>query len=312
MSATDADDPTRAVRLRESDEYFAPLAVDVDPRTFQLTATGLTITGSPNFATWEHVGRLLYRANETVQWAIGDWWIYGETTYGDRAKQVRERFAEQDDEQIDNFLRRCRNVGWVARAIEPSRRRDDLTFSHHEAVAALEPEHQDPLLDQAVHEGWTVRELRERVQRLREIAGVSPQAVEVVDESDPEIESDAVDADGGTNAGVGLDAPNDTGGVAKAEANVELVRPLSFRTRFHVRRMAKLLMEETQEGSDRAPEIRVALRVLRALQTLDDECACSAPDDCEHQREFKEAIARALAGYSATAGDTSGGHRTSQ
>jgi hypothetical protein len=48
----------------------------------------------------------------------------------------------------------------ISGAFEPSRRRDDLTWSHHVAVAALPEEEQERWLDRAAAEGLSVADLR--------------------------------------------------------------------------------------------------------------------------------------------------------
>ncbi len=55
----------------------------------------------------------------------------------------------------------------VCRRIEPSRRREVLSWSHHREVAALEPEDADALLDKAEAEGWTRQELRRQAKRVK-------------------------------------------------------------------------------------------------------------------------------------------------
>lgn len=56
-----------------------------------------------------------------------------------------------------------RAAQWVASRIENVRRRTSLPWSHHKEVAALEPEEQDRLLDQAELGEWSRHQLREAV-----------------------------------------------------------------------------------------------------------------------------------------------------
>jgi len=63
----------------------------------------------------------------------------------------------------------------VASRITPVRRLATLSWSHHEAVAGLEPDQQDGLLAQAEVEGWTVREIR---GAARELIGKLPKPKE--------------------------------------------------------------------------------------------------------------------------------------
>ena len=49
-----------------------------------------------------------------------------------------------------------KNFGWVAKHVETSRRRDVLTFGHHEAVAALPAAQQKHWLERAARERLSV------------------------------------------------------------------------------------------------------------------------------------------------------------
>jgi len=57
-----------------------------------------------------------------------------------------------------------RNYKWVANNVELSLRKDNLTWSHHNEVAKLEPEEQEYWLNEAVEQGYTVRGLREAIR----------------------------------------------------------------------------------------------------------------------------------------------------
>ena len=66
--------------------------------------------------------------------------------------------------------RRWLPFGWVAGQIEPSRRRDTLSWSHHSEVAALEPKVQDHLLDLAVAIAKALEpEERERLEKFPQV-----------------------------------------------------------------------------------------------------------------------------------------------
>jgi hypothetical protein len=90
---------------------------------------------------------------------------------GSREHQYGDRI-----QQVENLsFKTCANYGRVARAFrETSRRREVLSFAHHESVAALKPEDADRLLDwclEGVAEGKRdprrVWELRDRIVRDR-------------------------------------------------------------------------------------------------------------------------------------------------
>lgn len=83
---------------------------------------------------------------------LGDIINYGIHEYGSKyvAAQAATLLAIQT----------LKNIASVSKKLPISRRRDVLTWSHHEAVAALEPEKQDAYLERAVQEKLPVQELR--------------------------------------------------------------------------------------------------------------------------------------------------------
>ncbi|MGW0651777.1 LmbU family transcriptional regulator, partial [Streptomyces umbrinus] len=57
-----------------------------------------------------------------------------------------------------------RNYAWVAGKVARSRRRPELSFQHHQEVAALPPDEQDYWLGRAVEGSWSRAELRRRLR----------------------------------------------------------------------------------------------------------------------------------------------------
>jgi hypothetical protein len=123
-----------------------------------ITPVGLEISGDMSFEQWQDIGKRLGRVNDRFQWFIGDWWNYGCHRYGRR---------EQAAEQWGLAPHTCDNCGSVAARFHPSRRREDLPFSHHAEVAFL-PEHEaDDLLDWCA-DGRAARGRRWSIQALRQ------------------------------------------------------------------------------------------------------------------------------------------------
>ena len=60
------------------------------------------------------------------------------------------------------------NLAWVTSKIEPERRRPNLSFAHHSAVAGLPAPEADELLDVAETENATSTDLRQMVQARRD------------------------------------------------------------------------------------------------------------------------------------------------
>lgn len=89
------------------------------------------------------------------------WWI------GDLLYEVEKRFGDEEGHKVEAALaiapQTALNYRWVASRVEASRRREELTWSHHAEVARLEPEHQDAALEHAIAENLGVRELRDYV-----------------------------------------------------------------------------------------------------------------------------------------------------
>lgn len=86
------------------------------------------------------------------QWWLGDWVRYGTTRWGEKYKEAA-RITGYD-------VKTLRNIVYVAEQVEVSRRRDNLTWSHHAEVCALGPEEQDKWLDLAASQRMTVADLR--------------------------------------------------------------------------------------------------------------------------------------------------------
>lgn len=129
-------------------------------------ACGLRFDDTVTKDEWEQVGDILLRLDTSLQWYLGDWVAYADVIkYGKLAE-----FAEKYGRQVGTLS----NYASVSRSIEISRRRENLTFGHHQAVMTLEPDEQDHFLDLAEqgskddatgeHRRWSVKELRQAVR----------------------------------------------------------------------------------------------------------------------------------------------------
>lgn len=120
------------------------------------TATALNIPPSMAYDDWARLGHVLGRMEKAVHWWIGDWLIYGEHAYGEKFAQAVAGTGLKEQYLL--------NLQWVARSLHTSRRREVLSWGHHEAVAALPSSRADALLDAAETERLSVHDLRERVR----------------------------------------------------------------------------------------------------------------------------------------------------
>lgn len=109
--------------------------------------------------TWIMAGRRLGALGRVSNWLIGDWVREGITRWG-------ERYAEAS--RITGFdPHSLRNMAYVASRFDLSLRRDNLTWSHHALLAALERDEQVYWLDQATELKWSVADLRTMMRSAR-------------------------------------------------------------------------------------------------------------------------------------------------
>lgn len=107
-----------------------------------------------SFDEWAALGDSLNFINAGVQWWLGDWLRYGEGKFGERASQATTAHGYE--------YQTLANFAYVAGKFPVSRRRENLTWSHHAAVAALEPDEQDAVLDEAEKDELSVRDTASR------------------------------------------------------------------------------------------------------------------------------------------------------
>jgi hypothetical protein len=135
----------------------------------------LLVRQGMSFRDWVTVGKRLASVSSASTWALGDWLVFGERTFGHRYRAALE---------VTNLdYQTLRNYAWVAGRFPPSRRRAGLSFQHHAELAAMPEVEQDIWLQRAINGCWSRNELRRRVkahrQGLAEIPGAAPVVVRV-------------------------------------------------------------------------------------------------------------------------------------
>jgi hypothetical protein len=93
-------------------------------------------------AGWLATGASLAEFGRVNNWWVGDWIRYGAARWGEKYVEAA-RITGLDGKTL-------RNIAYVASRFDVSRRRDNLTWTHHAEVAALAPEQQDSWLEQAL------------------------------------------------------------------------------------------------------------------------------------------------------------------
>ncbi len=136
------------------------MSTDVEPLVPQgvrLTATGLTIT-DPNmpFEQAESIGYVLGDMHKSIQFAMGDWLIYIEGMYPERWSQMAEALGVSEEKK--------REYRRVAASVPRSIRRKGVDWSHHRAVAPLEPTAQRQWLKKVETERMSHAALRDALR----------------------------------------------------------------------------------------------------------------------------------------------------
>lgn len=127
-----------------------------------LTATrfGLELPDGTTLEEWTEIGRTLCLGQQSMQWKIGDWWAFGEHRYGQRAKIAAEGVFGLSFGTLATYAS-------VSRAFECSMRIEHLSFAHHQVAAGLSSAEAKEVLDRAVSENLSTRDLRRHVQGMR-------------------------------------------------------------------------------------------------------------------------------------------------
>lgn len=111
---------------------------------------------------WAAAGRRLGVVGRCIQWLLGDWLAYGNFRFGERYARASQ-ITGYDPQTLMNMV-------YVASCFSNSRRREDLSWSHHETLAAMDHGEQDRWLDKAITHRWSVADLRMMLRASRKEA----------------------------------------------------------------------------------------------------------------------------------------------
>ena len=131
-------------------------------RQADLTAVAWVAAGELAYDDWLRQGGRLGVAGRSSGWWIGDWVRYGAATYGQRYA-VTTRVTGYNDQTLMNMV-------YVATRFEISRRRENLSWSHHAELAALDREQQEFWLNHATANRLSVQDLRRGLFSARNTA----------------------------------------------------------------------------------------------------------------------------------------------
>jgi hypothetical protein len=132
-----------------------------------ITPTGLQLDPDVGYREWYSIGRTILFLHEWTPWAIGDWLNFGEDRFPMRYHQA----AEITGRSIKTMM----NLAYIARAIPPDERREELPIAYHDAVCSIkEPEKRKELLQKGIDEDnrtgghLTVPRFREIVREAKD------------------------------------------------------------------------------------------------------------------------------------------------
>jgi len=136
-------------------------------RQVELTRVAWTPRFEVGLEEWSAIGRRFGEIGRCSQWWLGDWIRYGNQRFGERYTRAA-KLTGYDAQSLMNMV-------YVASRFEISRRRENLSWSHHATLAALEPELQEHWLQRIVAERLSVADLRLELRSgRRAVAGAAP------------------------------------------------------------------------------------------------------------------------------------------
>lgn len=110
------------------------------PQSGELSKTGWSLPANLTEQEWKQAGSAIARVEGAMMWWLGDWWAFGNHSYGDRKELV------ESDEWDGPSVKTCEQAGWVCGKFETSRRLENVSFGHHQECASLPEEEANKIL----------------------------------------------------------------------------------------------------------------------------------------------------------------------
>lgn len=126
-----------------------------------VTPTAWMPRGPLQLEEWITYGRKLGAVGRACGWWIGDWLNFGNSAYGEKYSRAA-RICRYDVQTL-------MNMAYVASRYEISRRRENISWSHHAELAAMSPDLQDHWLDRVEADRLTVKDLRAEIRRMKKM-----------------------------------------------------------------------------------------------------------------------------------------------
>jgi hypothetical protein len=147
-----------------------------------LSALEMRLPETMDLDAWCAIGRRLTRADQVMQWWLGDWAAFGlrkfEGVQEEGTSNVERRTSNLEQGKprprrgaLKEFAeshgvnyQTLRNLAWVSSKVELSRRRDSVEWSKHAEVAALPPREQKQWLAKVEDENLPRAVLRQQIR----------------------------------------------------------------------------------------------------------------------------------------------------
>ncbi len=131
---------------------------------YVLTTRGMFVTVDPRevaYAQWWELGDVFHWRATSLKFQVADWLRFGAFRFHEKFAQAQELFPFWDEQTLMNIQR-------VGNRLPPSRRREELPFEYHEAVAASQPAQQVKMLEAAVKDPGVTRQVLRDMARSYE------------------------------------------------------------------------------------------------------------------------------------------------
>jgi len=136
-------------------------AVNPDDLGFaEITQTGISFSRDLTLEEWKALGIHIRQRVDGFQWAIGDFINAGKDEWGD--------FYSLASDITNYSYSSLRKFAMVSAGYDLFRRRNSLSYSHH--IEALVADNPQQWLELAEENGWSVRELREEINPVKELS----------------------------------------------------------------------------------------------------------------------------------------------
>lgn len=141
-------------------------------KRFRVTETALLIPEDTNQDEWDELGSVLNNLNSVIQWAVGDWAVFGANRVNDWVPDDGDNdFETKYQYLLDNTnykYQTLRDYAYVASNIPVSIRNRHVSFSHHRVVAPMDnPELQAKWIHVAEFANWTVEDMKTAVSYFK-------------------------------------------------------------------------------------------------------------------------------------------------